>query len=180
MPTTLAAVITGLGLVLALTGVGCGLRAYVLSVREHDTAPVWPWADRQVQRVRALLPSRKPAGRIVSVAGIASAEAFGSATVTVDEGPPGDVQVQLERLRQRIEGVESRLVAERQRSDEADARIRAELIEQGQRLDGADEQLGALARSVAVSTARLQLVGLILVGLGTALMAVPAVVTPFL
>jgi hypothetical protein len=52
--------------------------------------------------------------------------------------------------------------------------IRRELAEQGHRLDAADDQLEMLAKSVAVSTARQQLPGLILVGIGTVVMAVPA------
>jgi hypothetical protein len=39
MSPVAAAVVTGLGLLLALAGVGCGVIAYVDSVRQHDTLP---------------------------------------------------------------------------------------------------------------------------------------------
>lgn len=65
------------------------------------------------------------------------------------------------------------------RAEQAERLLGEQLAQQGRRLEDADEQLRALAKSVAVSTARLQLIGLILVGIGTALMAVPTIAAAF-
>lgn len=80
-------------------------------------------------------------------------------------------------LQERLERVQRDVMQIRPEVQRHVDKLTARIMEQGDRLAVADEQIRALARSVAVSSARLQLVGLILVGLGTALMAIPAVVS---
>lgn len=183
MTPAAAAIVTGFGLLLALAGVGCGVAAYVGSVRQHDTTPVWPWADRQIRRVRELLPIKRDVrtgtgtGTInVTGRGIGSAEAFGVPSVraadeTIDE--------RLARLEGRLHLLEERGAEEQARAKEAERLLGEQLVQQGRQLQDADDQLRALAKSVAVSSARLQLIGLILVGSGTALMALPTIIAAF-
>jgi hypothetical protein len=170
----LSALVTAVGLVLAVGGVGCGVWAYIQAVKQHDTLPVWPWANRQIQRVREWRPFKRDARQGSGTATIALAgsaigrgEACGALTVV-----KGDETVE-ERIERRLQHAEKRAAEDRARADEADARISQQLTDQEHRFDKADEQLRQLTKSVAVSTARLQLVGLILVGLGTAVMALP-------
>lgn len=178
-----AAVVTGIGLLLALAGVGCGVAAYIGSVRQYDTLPVWPWASTTIRLLRARLTCKRDVrtgsgtGTIVLAgSAIGSAEAFGDASViksdeTVDE--------RMARLEARLQLIEERGGAEQARAEMAERLLEEQLTKQGRRLEDADEQLRALAKSVAVSSARLQLVGLILVGFGTMLMAVPTIFAAF-
>src|SRR5947209_14853245 len=177
MTPGLSALVTMVGLMLALAGVGCGGWAYIQTVKQHDTLPVWPWSDRQMQRVREWRPFKRDVRSTSGTATIAltgsaigSGEAFGAVTVVRGNET---VEERIERLELRFEQAEKRAVEDRVRADQADARISQQLADQGHRLDEADEQPRQLAKSVAVSTARLQLAGLILVGLGTAVMALP-------
>lgn len=177
MTPGLSALVTGVGLVLALAGVGCGVWAYIQTVKQHDTLPVWPWAGRQIERVREWRAFKRDVRQGFGTAPIAlagsaigSGEAFGALTVVRGNET---VQERMDRLERRLEQAEKRAVEDRALADQAHARISQQLADQGHQLDEADEQLRQLAKSVAVSTARLQLVGLILVGLGTAVMALP-------
>lgn len=167
---------TGFGLLLVLVGVGCGIRAYVNTVRQLDTRPVWPWADEQLKRLRESWPFRQaeqvPGLRKIDLTdhGIGSDEAFGTPTViradeTVDE--------RVARLERRLQHVEELTDEHRAQAERAAGQLAEQLIEQGRRLDGSDEQIRQLARSAAVGGVRLQLIGLIFVGIGTAIMAVP-------
>ena len=165
----LGGIVHVVGLVL---GVSCGVWAYVQTVKQHDMLPVWPWADRRIQRVREWRPFKRAVRQgfgtaTIALAGsaIGSGEAFGALTVVKGNETVKD---RIERLERRLEQAEKRAVEDRARADQADASISQQLADQGHRLDEADEQLRQLAKSVAVSTARLQLAGLILVGLGTA------------
>jgi len=177
MTPGLSAIITGLGLVLALVGVRCGICAYVQTVRQHDTLPVWSWADRQIKRVRDWSPIKRDVRQgsgtttiALGASSIASAEAFDTPTVIRDDET---IEERVERLELRLEQAERRAAEERERAEKTDAEISQEIYNQARRLDDADEQLRQLTKSVAVSTARVQLTGLILVGFGTAIMALP-------
>jgi hypothetical protein len=176
-----AGLVTFLGLLLALGGVGCGVWAYIDTVREHDDLPVWPWAHRQWLAVRARNPFRRrrtveASVNMVAMSGVAAAAgaAFGALTVVSGDET---LQQRVDRLMGRLELLASRVVTDRSEVEVSLSRLGERVTEQGGRLTEADEQIRALAKSVAVSSARLQLVGLILVGLGTALMAIPAIVS---
>jgi cysteine synthase len=178
-----AAIVTGFGLLLALAGVGCGIAAYVASVRQHDTMPVWPWASRMITHARQRLTFKRDvrAGSgtaTISLAGsaIGSGEAFGTLSVarsneTVDE--------RIGRLEARVQLVEERAGAEQARAEKAERLLEEQMNRQGRLMEEADEQLRELAKAVAIGSARLQLVGLILVGVGTMLMAVPTIAAAF-
>jgi hypothetical protein len=177
MTPWLSAFITAVGLAVVLAGVACGIWAYVQTVRQHDTLPVWPWADRQMKRVRDWRPFKRGARQVSGTvtinlggASMASTGAVGILTVVrADE----TIEERVERLERRLEQAETRAVEERARAEKASAEISQEIHNQTRRLDDADEQLRQLTKSVAVSTARVQLAGLILVGTGTVIMALP-------
>lgn len=177
-----AATWTFLGLLLALGGVACGLRAYVLTVQQHDDLPVWPWAHRQVDRLRALNPWRKRerpvAANLSSVAGVIATASAGSGTLTVGR-PDETLEERVERLQMRIEQVAGWMIAEAGRATEAETKLSQRIEDQHAQLSTMDDQLRELATSVAVDTARLQICGLMLVGIGTALMAIPTIIAAF-
>ena len=109
MSPGLSALVTMVGLVLALAGVGCGVWAYIQAVKQHDTLPVWPWADRQVQRVRELHPSKRdmrPTSGTATIAlagsAIGSGEAFAVTAVRGNE----TMEERIERLELRFEQAE--------------------------------------------------------------------------
>jgi hypothetical protein len=78
----------------------------------------------------------------------------------------------------RVEQVEFE-AAEDRKQHKADVRsVRSEVSSLVTKLQQTDRGLEALARSVAVSTVRLQIWGLILVGAGTTIMALPTILDP--
>lgn len=136
-----------------------------------------------MRRVRAWRPLRRsreraegPITRTVDLSG--SAHAAGSASAVLIKAGEA-VEVRITRLEARLEQAEQQAAKDRSHAREAERQISERLVVQGMRLNEADGQLRELARSVAVSSARLQIVGLILVGVGTVVMAVPALVVAF-
>lgn len=104
--------------------------------------------------------------------------ATGTAVITATvSGPaiPADTPAE-EKIRllvRRVELVEAQATADRTRHNEQIGQLRSDLSAQGAQLRQADEALRLMAKDIAAGTARLQIVGLILVGLGTAVMALP-------
>lgn len=177
-----SAAVTIVGLVFVIAGIWCGVDAYVATVREHDELPVWPWAARKAERALALARSRRaqeppPPPRTIEPASIPSGERFGTPTIT--QSPPPTLEERLEKLERRQLETDEQVAATRARVKEMTADLRRELAEQGHRLDAADTQLESLAKSTAVSGARQQLLGLILVGVGTVVMALPTLAAAF-
>jgi hypothetical protein len=74
-------------------------------------------------------------------------------------------------LIRRVELVEAQATADRTRHNEEIGQLRSDLSVQGPQLRQADEALRLMAKDIAAGTARLQIIGLILVGLGTVIMA---------
>ncbi|GEL27136.1 hypothetical protein PSU4_60900 [Pseudonocardia sulfidoxydans NBRC 16205] len=181
--TTYSGIVTLIGLALAVGGVVCGVKAFVETLHEHDPTPVFPGAARQLDRARALLQRRKR----VHAAEV-HMTSTGQATVTVTSGGGAHLTVgkadesvdeRFARLEAGLAKLAAQMIAGRAEVQGELDRATKRIVEQGDRLDVADAGLRALAKSVAVSTARLQLWGLILVGCGTVLMAVPAIVAVF-
>lgn len=77
-------------------------------------------------------------------------------------------------LLKRVERVEVIADEDRAAASADTSKVRAELTSVSKRADEEALRLEALTKSVAVGTVRLQLVGLILIGFGTALMSVPS------
>src|SRR5688572_17424573 len=118
--------------------------------------PVWPWADRQIKRIRELLPIKRVVRKGSGAATIAladtamgSAEAFGVPSIvrsdeTLDE--------RFTRLEARMQLLEEQVANEQARAEKAERLLEERVAQQGRRLDDADDQLRALTKSVAVSS----------------------------
>lgn len=78
-------------------------------------------------------------------------------------------------LQSQIESLRTSADEHLRRAQEAEDRLAQQIRAQGSRLDTADAQIEGMAREVAVDTSGLQLQGLLFVGLGTILMAIPGV-----
>jgi hypothetical protein len=73
--------------------------------------------------------------------------------------------------------IENQALIDRSRFAEGLDQLKARVDDQTAQLRAADGDIRELARSIAVSTVKLQIWGLILVGGGTVLMAVPTLVS---
>jgi hypothetical protein len=67
----MATLITLIGLVLVLVGVGCGIVAYNRTRREHGGGSLWPWASRVARRLDAVSLLSAGCGRLPSMATLA-------------------------------------------------------------------------------------------------------------
>ena len=86
-----------------------------------------------------------------------------------------NVEGRLAFLQSQIESLRTSADEHLRRAQEAEDRLAQQIRAQGSRLDTADAQIEGMAREVAVGTSGLQLQGLLFVGLGTILMAIPGV-----
>lgn len=177
-----AFVTTVLGLVLVVAGLGYSVAAYHRANAEHGDRPLWPRLRRAwvaVRRVWVQYVLRRPPiqGRMSATA--PAATVTGSGTVTfadpqIDADLP--VEEQLRLVIDRLKAVESRTSSDRAQFTTDLHEIRHEINTQVTRLRAADEETRSLVRAVAADpvTLKYQLRGLFLVGLGTVLMAIPA------
>jgi hypothetical protein len=178
----LALLTTLIGLLAVLAGIGCGVTAYSRTHAEHADVPLWPAlyrAGQAIRRVWVRYVLRRP-GVTVSVSGAASAAVVSSATVVVS-GPEIDtdlpVEEQVRFLIHHVKNIENQVSSDRSRFAKGLDQVKARVDDQTAQLRAADGDIRELARSIAVSTVKLQLWGLILVGGGTVLMAVPTLVS---
>lgn len=178
---------TILGLLFILAGIGCGVRAYRNTLAEHDPNPLWPWASQQVARVRGVVVriTRWIRPRQSNVVYAKAGGAFGGLTAHatgyragLQISPDLSLEEQIRLLIGRIADAEeaTRRESERHRKELQD--IRAEIGAHTERLTRADEDIKQPALALSLGTARLQIAGLILVGVGTVFMAVPALLGP--
>lgn len=176
---------TVVGLAITVAGIVCAVVAYVQTLHEHDPGrPFWPWWTRKRRAVIGFVVRawrwlwNRPANQVVMAgAAFGGTAAMGTVTVvaTGPEVPPElRVEEQVRLLVARVEAAERQAEADRNRANEAVQAVRSDVAAQGQRLDEADRRIDAKATSIAIGTARLQILGLVLVGFGTVLMAVPA------
>jgi hypothetical protein len=180
----LALLTTLVGLLAVLAGIGCGAMAYSRTYAEHAAVPLWPELHRARQAIRRLWVRvrsvfRRP-GVTVSVNATASAALADSVTVVVS-GPEIDIDLPVEKqvrlIIHRMNIIENQALIDRSRFAEGLDQLKARVDDQTAQLRAADGDIRELARSIAVSTVKLQIWGLILVGGGTVLMAVPRLVS---
>jgi hypothetical protein len=175
-----AAIVTGIGLLFAIGGVACGVIGFARTIHDYDTEPVWIWGGRQVQNARRALGRPQPREHVKTGAGVATGT--GSAfNVTAQADHPADtpLDVLVGILTRRVDAAVAQATIDRDRTEQATAGLMADLDAHAQRLDSADLELEKLAKSTVVSSARLQLWGLILVGAGTGMMAIPTIAAAF-
>lgn len=146
--------------------------------RRARRRPLWPVLHRAGQAARRawlryVRGQRTVTGKLSATAATASS-AFG---VLVVSGPEIDtdlpIEEQMRLLVHRVSSIENQASSDRKRFAKDIEAVTARVDGHAAELRAADEGIRDLARSVAVSTVKLQLWGLLLVGAGTALMAAP-------
>lgn len=178
----LALLTTIFGLLTTGAGIGCAWAAFSRSHAEHGDGPLWPAVHRGGQVVRQVWRRHvlRRRGRVVNLAGSASVGAFAASAWAVVTGPEIDPDLPLEEqvrlLVRRVRNIESQASSDRARFAKNLGDLTAQVGGQAAELRAADEGIRELARSIAVSTVKLQLWGLLLVGVGTVLMALPTLV----
>lgn len=178
----LALLTTIVGLLTVLAGIGCAWTAYSRTHAEHADGPLWPLLHNVGQAARRLwrrYALRRRAVPISASASVAMAMA-GTATISVS-GPEIDTDLpfeeQMRLLVRRVRNIENEARSDRARFAKGLGEVTGRVDSHAAQLRAADEGIRGLARSIAVSTVKLQLWGLLLVGGGTVLMAVPTLVS---
>lgn len=185
-------VLTIFGLLFSLAGIGCGVSAFLRTLAEHDPKPVWPWASRQVARGRSAVVRItrwiRPGKSNVVHAKAGAGAAFARATTRaagyrsgIQIPPDLPIKEQILLLVERIADAEEviRRESDHLRGELRDVRAKVDahtkrLARADEELARADEDIKQLALALSLGTVRRQIVGLILVGIGTVFMAVPA------
>jgi hypothetical protein len=175
--------LTLIGLVFALAGILCGVVAFLATLKAHDPDPLLRWWPRAVEHVRRAAVKISgwfgvtPPTRYIHVTdGIHANDEFGVGTVLRSGLPvPSDLPVeqQIRLLVQRIEDAEDAAKIDRERHAEELHALRADLTGRTDRLQESNNRILRDARDMVLGTIRLQILGLGLVGVGTALMTLP-------
>lgn len=162
---------TWVGLVLILVGTGFGGAALYQTHVRHGRGDLFPGLAKIARTVKRALSTRRP--KIVEAqAHINLGALIATGQLTVEHQLEGPVEGQIAQLADRIRAVEAR-IAERHHKD-VNA-IRSDIDALRQASQRADEEIRTLTKDVAAGTVALQLTGLILVGAGSVLMAIPAI-----
>ena len=129
--------------------------------------------SRSLARRIATRLGRKPAPQTISIQGIGSAEAFGSATLRVGWPPlPTDGELALAELHRRTKLISEGLANAEERLGQAVQVNRDEVAALRRRISEVADQLGHQSRRVAIGGLRYQALGLFLVSAGLALQGI--------
>lgn len=166
---------TIIGLLLTGTGIVLAGRALVQDWRTHGQGrPLFSWlAEARVWFLRRVLRrppvvSRGSGSALVSVRGTAS----GSGVASPAADAP--VEVQITYLREQVRTLHKALGQQRNDIDVDIGKVRSRVSEVESKALSAVAQVEDMARDIATGTTHLQLLGLVLVGLGSAIGALPA------
>ncbi len=170
-----------LGLLVTLVGIFCGALALRRTWTEH--APGEPLVP-VTESLRAL---RDQSGRLIpplrgepvlktGTDVLAAGTVETSGVLTAKMLPQGSATTEelVDHLLRRVDRIQTVADEDRAATRTEATALRADLAAVTVRLDAETHQREVLTRSLALGTIRLQLFGLILVGVGTALMAVPS------
>jgi hypothetical protein len=169
--------LTVIGTILSLVGTGCAVVAYRSTWSEHGDGPLLPqvagWMARAQNRVHQLLG--KPRTRVVALSGVAEIGMSGSARLVVS-GPAipddADIEQQIALLIRRVENLERQATDDRDHATREVRAVRDVIDKTAAEAVQASAQVEAKAKAMVLDSIRIQLVGLGLVGVGTAFLAV--------
>lgn len=163
------------GLILNVIGTCLAGLALILDFREHSQKPMLPWLTTGLRWLRAHLSRQRPQ----SVTGY-TVDADNAGIVDVD-GTPGrvtpsesdPVAAQIEHLRREVEALHKGIAEQATMTSESVRKV-SEAVTQA-RVDAhkAVTRVEDMARGIAVGTVKMQLTGLLLIGFGTILGALP-------
>jgi hypothetical protein len=176
--------LTSLGLMLVVSGVCCGFAAYRRTLAKYDGRPVWPWASQKgiqvIAGARRVFRRRPRVSRAVTGT-VSVGLGATAATRGIRSGLPVPTDVPMEEqiriLVRRIEHVEAEAAKDRMQHCEEISRLQSGHSAQAAHLGKADDDLKFMATDIAVGVVRLQITGLMLVGVGTVIMALPTLLS---
>lgn len=158
----LAFLITLIGLVTVLAGVGSGATAYSRIYAEHADVLLWPALHRTRQAIRRAWVRYvlcRP-GVTAGVSGAASAGMAASATAVVS-GPEIDTDLPIEEqvrlLIHLLKNIKNQASSDRSRFAKSLDQVLTRVDDQAAQLRVADDDIRKLVRSIAVSTVKFQL-----------------------
>lgn len=174
-------ILTWLGLGLTVAGTICAGVALRRDHKQYGEGPLFPWLAAAWRWLRQqsfrLMPwLRRPVTVNLQPASVSISLGSAWATLVGPEIPEdAPIEKQVALLVQRVNNIEKAARDDRARHNQDVRAVHDEMSKLGERLDQADRDVERLAKDAAVGTVRLQLRGLLLIGFGTFLMAIPAV-----
>lgn len=127
-----------------------------------------------IRRARRLLTGGKDAAGAATITVAVAGTATGSGSAHASLGKlDASVEDRLDHLQKQLDQMIATVDGHLRRAREAEARLATQMGEQTARLEAADARLQEMTTEIAVGSSALQLRGLVAVGFGTVLMAVP-------
>jgi len=169
------------GTLLNIAGLWCAGRAFVHAWRAYGRGPLLPWLRAASEGVVAL--GRRLAPWIKRDATVHTATASASLKVSVSVRPvvrrafPAGLtdSERIDRLVQTVEGIYSELTEDRAMADQQHSTLHRRIDEVAAGLRDESRRLEHLSKEAVSQDVRLQLAGLLLIGLGTVLATVPTI-----
>jgi len=181
MPDWLVLALLGVGTALNLFGLYCGWRAFVAAWDTYGEGNLWPWLAAAVARARSVLRRLTFRGQrdahALSVSGAAMSTSSASVRVTARMGFPDEASdaERIASLVRAVRGIYDELAEDRSIANRRDMEVSQRLSELSTMIGDESRRLEGLSKEIASGDVRLQLVGLMAIGLGTVLMAIPGI-----
>jgi len=181
MSDWLVLTLIAIGIALNLFGLYCGGRAFVAAWRKYGDGDLWPWVAKTVSAVRTagrrMAFWRRRDTTVLSVSGSAHATSGASAYVTVRPGfPDTDHEEQrYAQLQRAIEMAFDQMSEDRGRANRKIAEFEKRLGDVRAQVEAETQRLEDLSKEIASGDVRLQLLGLMAIGFGTVLLALPSI-----
>lgn len=173
--------LTVVGLLSVIAGTVCAVVALVAQYRSHAPNEEWPTARRIRRLARRLLrrppPSIYAVGNVTGPAATVSGTGVVSPPTEIAAGAP--VEEQLRVFARRLELVEQQITADRTRQRKELKAVENNLIDVRAAIKRTNDSFERRIKESAISTLELQVIGLVLVGFGSVLLAVPALLDLF-
>lgn len=165
------------GLLLNITGTLLAGRALQLDWQAHGQGrPLLPWLVQSLGWVRVHVLRRR--GTIHAVLGsIASVSSVGEVSVWMTPAVPAEtdpVDAQIAYLRRAVDALREQVAAHRNETNAMVDRVAQSVAEARKDAQTAVSRVEEMARDIAVGTVKLQMLGLFLIGSGTIIGALPA------
>jgi hypothetical protein len=181
MPGWLALTLLGIGTALNIFGLFCAGTAFKASWDEYGEGDLWPWLGAAITRTKQVASRlafwRRQVPQTVEVSGAGMVASGGYGRATVRMGFPQDASdaERIAQLERAVQGIYDDLAEDRGVASRHDAEFTQRLEEVDNKIESESQRLEDLSRAAASSDIQLQLVGLMAIGVGTVLTAVPGI-----
>lgn len=164
-----------IGLLFNVAGTSLAGWALWQDYSQHADRPLLPWAASARAWFRLNVLRRKPRTISVTTSGTASWNVATSASGSVSLAADAPIDRQIAYLREQVESLHDRIGEQRREFSDDISRVNQALSQARTEAHEAVTRVEKMAKGIATGTVKIQIIGLMLVGFGSVIAALPVV-----